>query len=109
MLLRQAPSRLAVMAIIGVDAIDRVHRLLHRGEAEKTFARRDGPVKSCVLRHDRLAAGQIACSALAEPSTAQANILVFGDGEFTARSSEIVRIAPKDIHRHLEWLNEPPT
>ena len=94
----------------GVVAADFLHgrpRVRWVLERQKPLSRRIERVQARVLRYDRLAAGQIADAAIAEPPALRVDIHALGDGELRQRSFDVAAVAPR-IPRDGRWIGEPP-
>src|SRR5262249_1085139 len=64
--------------------------------------------KSSVLCNYRTTGGEIAGAALAEPAASEANVLIFGNRELTARGLDIVSIRPRVCRENVCIGQAPP-
>src|SRR5688572_20565920 len=93
--------------VVAVDALDRVRDVVERGKTEQPLAGRQDVAESGFLRDDGAAAGKVTGAAIAEPPAPQPDILVFGDGEFAARPSD-VRAVRRQIETDRDGVARPP-
>src|SRR6185369_5763955 len=103
-----AARRLAMPSIVAIDGLDRGNGLLHGAEGEQPFSEREDPAQAGVLSDHRFARGQVARIPLAEPTAAEPDVLILGDGEFRARILEVPGVRAEDVERHRYGRHQPP-
>src|SRR2546430_13956870 len=79
-------------SIVGVNLSNGIDNFFHRRKREEAITSRQDIAETCFLRNHRPPARKISRAAIAEPATTQANVLVFGDGEFSTRARNVLAI-----------------
>src|SRR5688500_12314856 len=92
MFARDLTGSRAVLLIVSVDRIDCRQTVVHRRESEQAFGCRHDVTEAGFLGDDRPAGGEILCTPLTEPTTAEADVLVLGNGKLAARPVYIVAV-----------------
>src|SRR5437762_9433486 len=90
------------------DGLDCGGRVVHVAEREQALAGRKVATKPGVLRDDRPPCSQIGRAAVAEPTSAEANVLILGDREFTGRAADVVTVGAQ-VGRPGQGRTDPPT
>src|SRR5438874_2342159 len=93
--------------IIGVDTVHGRQNVFHRRESKQAAASRQDIAKAGLLRNDGAARREIGSAAVAEPSRAEADILVFGDSELAAGMRDVLLILI-DVRREWRRLTDAP-
>ena len=93
--------------VIGVDGLEGRQDVVEAVEGEEPFAGREELSERGVLGDHRTPRGEIASAAIAEPAASETHVLVLGDGEFSARSQNVVAVG-LDASRERHGVDEPP-
>src|SRR5437870_3822499 len=100
-LLGNAACGLRLPLIIVCHRSDGCQRFVFRPESEETRTRGNDTAESCILRDHRTASGEITGAAIAEPATAQPDVLILGNGELAAGGTDVrtVSAGVRQAHR----------
>src|SRR5262249_41753680 len=88
----QLASCPAVSRVVRIDLFDRGDNLVQGREAIKALTRRQHVAEAGFLRDDWTSRRQVLGAPLAEPAAPQADVLVLGDGELAAGTSNILPV-----------------
>src|SRR2546422_4776725 len=105
--LGQRARQTAVALVVGLHLGQRAHRLVHVPEPEEAVGIGQKAAGTRVLYHGRLSAGQIAGSAIADPTGRQFDVGWRGATEFTSRSLDVVAVLLRR-RAHVPGIPEPP-
>src|SRR5690349_8064139 len=92
MFARQRRRRTAMLRIIRVDRLYGGQDLLRRLKREEALACRECAAEARILSYHGAPRSKVLGAALAEPSAAEAHVLVLGYREFAARSADVAVI-----------------
>src|SRR5262249_59412362 len=107
-LLGQPPRSQTLGRIVRIDGLDRLKRFLLTAEGEEPAAGGQNIAEAGVLGYHRLARGEVAGVAIAEPAAAKPNVLVFRDGELGPRLPDELRGGAEDVKGHRQRPPQPP-
>src|SRR5262245_52778901 len=79
--------------VVAGDRVDGRGGLIEGGKAEQPAAGWKRVAEAGVLRDDRPPGREIRGAAIAEPAGAEADVLILGDGELTARAADVVAVS----------------
>src|SRR4051812_7977921 len=92
MLARDLQRGPGVLRVIRIDPIDGAEDVVHLIKTKQSFTGGQHITKARFLGDDWPSRGEIGRGAVAEPSAAQAYVLIFGDGEFSARLADVIAV-----------------
>src|SRR6185312_5449672 len=99
---RDLAGSAAMASVVGINGFNGVDRLVDVGECKETFTGGKDVGEAGVLGDDRFSAGEIADVALAEPAAVEADVLVLGNGELRARSTDVGGICAEDVEGQFQ-------
>src|SRR2546422_2903321 len=105
--LGQRARETAVALVVGLHLGQRAHRLVHVPEPEEAVGIGQKAAGTRVLYHGRLPAGQIAGSAVADPTGRQFNVGGLGTTELTPRLLDVGAVL-LGRRAHVPGIPEPP-
>src|SRR5262249_53583310 len=92
-LLSNAARGLRLPLIVVRHRSDGRQRFVFRPESEETCTSGNDIAESCILRDHRPAGGEITDTAVAEPATAQTDVLILGNSELAAGGTDILTVS----------------
>src|SRR5213079_3641345 len=105
--LGQRARQTAVALVVGLHLGQRAHRLVHVPEPEEAVGIGQKAAGTRVLYHGRLPAGQIAGSAVADPTGRQFDVGWLGATELSSRSLDVGAVLLRR-RAHVPGIPEPP-
>ncbi len=105
---RQLSGRGGMLIVIVADAAHAGNRLGERGKNQEARARRQMSGQAGILDERRLAGGQVADRAVAEPSAAGVDVDALGDGELRGGVQHVVAELQRPAGDQ-RGIDEPPT
>src|SRR5712691_10071937 len=91
-LLRNTACGMRLPLIVVRHRSDGRQRFVFRPESEETCPSGNNVAESCILCNHRTASGEITGTAVAEPATAQTDVLILGNGELAAGGTDVLTV-----------------